>query len=41
MSQKRLENLMILFAENDITVNLTYDSVIDSFALMGPRRMKL
>ena len=41
MSQKRLESLMILFAENDITVNLTYDSVIDSFALMGPHRMKL
>lgn len=41
MSQKRLESLMILFAESDITVNLTYDSVIDSFAVMGPRRMKL
>ena len=35
MTQERLENLMILFVENDITSDLQYTSVID--ASMGPR----
>ena len=39
--QDRLENLMILFVENDITNTIPYDSVIDSFVAMGPRRMHL
>ena len=41
MSQSRLENLMILFVENDITSDLTFDCVIDTFATIGPRRMQL
>ena len=40
-AQDRLENLMILFVENDITTKLNYESVIDNFASMGPRRMQL
>ena len=38
MVQHRLENL---FAENDLTDQLNFESVIDSFAPMGPRRMQL
>ena len=34
-AQERLENLMILFIESDITAILNYESVIDSFASMG------
>ena len=41
MVQHRLENLMILFVENDLTDQLNFESVIDSFASMGPRRMQL
>ena len=40
-AQDRLENLMILSVENDITTKLNYESVIDNFASMGPRRMQL
>ena len=39
--QHRLENLMILFVENDLTDQLNFESVIDSFASMGPFRMRL
>ena len=39
--QERLENLIILFVENDITESLNYEFVIDNFASMGPRRMQL
>ena len=41
MAQERLENLIILSVENDITIELHYESIIDSFASMGPRRMQL
>ena len=41
ISQGRLENLMILYVENDITNNLNFEEVIDRFASMGPRRMQL
>ena len=37
-AQERLQNF---FIENDITASLNYESVIDSFASMGPRRMQL
>ena len=40
-SQDRLESLMILFTENDLTQNLSFNEAIDIFASMGTRRMKL
>ena len=40
-AQERLENLMILFVENDITTKLNYEAIIDNFASMGPRRLQL
>ena len=35
-AQDRLENLMILSVENDITNSLNFEDVIDRFASMGP-----
>ena len=40
-AQDRLENLMILSVENDITNSLNFEGVIDRFASLGPRRMQL
>ena len=40
-AQDRLENLMILSVENDITNSLHFEGVIDRFTSMGPRRMQL
>ena len=34
MAQGRLENLMILFIENDITSELHYETIIDSFVVV-------
>lgn len=40
-TQDRLESLMILFTENDLTQIINFSDVIDVFARLGPRRLQL